>query len=160
MMVEKVYAEPTLKILPDTNFVKALDAGSVISSLISFFIIISFITAFFFLLQGAFQWITSGGDEGKVEAARNRITQAIIGLVIVVAVWALFGLVQDFLGIQIFGGAGNPLPTLGGNAQAAPNCTFADLAACNASACSTGGSSCLTGATECTVTGSNTYICK
>ena len=120
MLVEKVYAVTVtpgvLQIVPDDNFIKAIDAGSLISSLISIFIIISFIAAFFFLLQGAFQWITSGGDEGKVEAARNRITQAIVGLVIVVAVWALFGLVEDFLGVNVFGGTGITLPTIGGNA--------------------------------------------
>ena len=111
-MIEKVFAENLVIGAGDGGFIKDIEAGVLITSLISFFIIISFITAFFFLLQGALGWITSGGDEGKVEAARNRITQAIFGLVIVVAVWALFGLVQDFLGIQIFGND-TVLPTLG-----------------------------------------------
>ena len=110
-MVEKVFAGQLVIGQPD--LVVAGDAGTLISSLISIFIIISFIAAFFFLLMGAFGWITSGGDEGKVEAARNRITQAIVGLVIVVAVWTLFGLVEDFLGVNIFGG-NITLPTIGG----------------------------------------------
>ena len=112
-MISQVFAE-RLNINPSDDFVKKVDAGSFISTLISIFIIIAFITAFFFLLQGGLQWIASGGDEGKVEAARNRITQAIIGLVIVVAVWALFGLVEIFLGVSIFGKSGViTLPTIG-----------------------------------------------
>ena len=156
-MITTLFAT-TLNIQPDTNFVKAINAGSLISSLISIFIIISFIAAFFFLLQGAFQWITSGGDEGKVEAARNRITQAIVGLVIVVAVWALFGLVEDFLGVNVFGGTGITLPTIGGNAQAAPNCTYLNAGAC-AGDC-TSPSTCQTGTTFCSPIDGKVYICK
>ena len=138
-MIEKVFAAASvLNINPSDDFVKKVDAGSFISTLISIFIIIAFITAFFFLLQGGLQWISSGGDEGKVEAARNRITQAIIGLVIVVSVWALFGLVENFLGVSIFGATGGiQLPTIGGNAQL-PACDMT-LAECGAtSSCPTG----------------------
>ena len=77
-----------------------ITVGGLIGSVLSFAIVIGFILAFFFLLQGAFGWISSGGDEGKVEAARNRITQAIIGLVLLVSVWALFRLVGDFIGLD------------------------------------------------------------
>ena len=93
--------------------VSTFSLGDLIADVLSFAILIGFILTFFFLLQGALAWISSGGDEGKVEAARNRITQAIIGLVIVVAVWALFGLVEDFLGVNVFGGTGITLPTIG-----------------------------------------------
>jgi len=110
-MIDKVFAS-TLNIQPNTTYVPDVQAGDVISSIISIFIIISFIAAFFFLLQGGFQWVSSGGDEGKVESARNRITQAIIGLVIVVAVWALFGLVEDFLGVSVIGGGPITLPSI------------------------------------------------
>ena len=81
-----------------------------IGDILSFAIVIGFILAFFFLLQGAFQWISSGGDEGKVEAARNRITQAIIGLVLLVAVWAIFVFVGDFIGLDP---TNLPIPSLG-----------------------------------------------
>ena len=52
-----------------------------------------------FFLLGAFEWITSGGDKAKTEEARNRITSAIIGLIVLAATIALFSLVADFLGI-------------------------------------------------------------
>lgn len=53
-----------------------------------------------YLLMGGFNWLTSGGDKGKVESARNMITQGIIGLAILASVFALYGVVLRFLGIK------------------------------------------------------------
>ena len=52
-----------------------------------------------YFLLGAFTWITSGGDKTKVEEARNKISTAIIGLIVLAATIALFNLVASFLGI-------------------------------------------------------------
>ena len=41
------------------------------------------LAAFFYLILGGFQWITSGGDKAGTEAAREKITAAFIGLAIV-----------------------------------------------------------------------------
>ena len=90
---------PAPNILPE-NFT----FGGLISALISFVILVAFLAAFFYLLWGGFTWITSGGDEGGISAARNRIVQALIGLTIVVAVWAIFQLVETFFGITVVSG--------------------------------------------------------
>lgn len=74
--------------------------GSLISSFIGAFFIFAFVAAFFYLLIGGFNWITSGGDKAKLEAARNQITNALIGLIIVGAGWAMMSLVGGFLGIE------------------------------------------------------------
>ena len=39
-----------------------------------------------------------------MEAASNKITHAIVGLIIVGAAWAIMLLVQNFLGVSIIGG--------------------------------------------------------
>lgn len=52
----------------------------------------------FYLVWGGIDWITSGGDKGKTESARNKITAAVIGLIIVAASYAIFQLVLTFLG--------------------------------------------------------------
>ena len=78
--------------------------GTLISALVGTLLIISALLAFFFLILGGIQWITSGGDKTGMEAARNKITHAIVGLVIVGAAWAIMILVQQFLGITIIGG--------------------------------------------------------
>lgn len=51
-------------------------------------------------LWGAIEWITAGGDSGKVGKARDKITQAIIGLVILVGSFVIIG----FIGRVFFGG--------------------------------------------------------
>src|SRR5258708_28960535 len=52
-----------------------------------------------YLLLGGFNWLTAGGDKSKVEAARESITQAIIGLAILASVFAVYSVVLRFLGI-------------------------------------------------------------
>jgi len=41
------------------------------------------------ILWGGFGWMTSGGEEAKVKAAKGRIIQGIIGLVIILSSWAI-----------------------------------------------------------------------
>ena len=57
---------------------------------------------FFILVIGGIKWIASGGDKGATEGARNQITAALVGLVIVFAAWAIVQLIQVFFGVNIF----------------------------------------------------------
>lgn len=85
--------------------------GTLISSALSILLIIAAIAAFLFLILGGIQWITSGGDKAGLEAARNKITNAIVGLVIVAAAWAVMLLVTQFLGIEgLFSPGGLNIP--------------------------------------------------
>lgn len=52
-----------------------------------------------YFLWGAIEWITAGGDSGKVGKARDKITQAVIGLVILVGSFVIIA----FLGGLFFG---------------------------------------------------------
>lgn len=56
---------------------------------------------FIWLLLGGIQWILSGGDKQKTEAARNQITAALIGLVIVFSAWAIAQLLKQLFGVDI-----------------------------------------------------------
>lgn len=72
--------------------------------LIAFGIRATFITAGIFLLiyllWGGFDWISSGGDKERVSKARDKITQAIIGIIIIVASITIFQVVAgNMLGI-------------------------------------------------------------
>ena len=106
-----VYAEGApIKVTRDVNLVKIEDIGSLISALVGTMIIIAALLAFLYLMLGGISWITAGGDKAGMESARNKITHAIVGLIIVGAAWAIMILVQSFLGINILG-AGVKLPT-------------------------------------------------
>ena len=56
---------------------------------------------FFIMITGAIQWITSGGDKAAVEGARGKITNAIVGVVILLSLFALLKIIEDFFGINI-----------------------------------------------------------
>ncbi|MBI3379701.1 hypothetical protein HY029_03035 [Candidatus Gottesmanbacteria bacterium] len=76
--------------------------GKIIAAMIGIILIISSIASFLYLLWGGLQWILSGGDKAGVEAAQHKIQASLIGLLIVFASWALFGVVGKLLGIDVF----------------------------------------------------------
>lgn len=73
--------------------------GSLIKGLVNASIVIGALAAFIFLILGGFQWITSGGDKTKTEEAQKKITNAVIGLVIIAAAYAIINVVTSFLGL-------------------------------------------------------------
>lgn len=79
-----------------------LTVPGLISALIRFTVVVAAIIFFFILVIGGIRWIASGGDKGQTEAARNQITAALVGLVIVFAAWAIVALINTFFGIDIF----------------------------------------------------------
>lgn len=88
------------KIGAKTNLTGGDVVGRFLSSIFGILLIFAFITAFGYLITGAFHWITSGGDKTHLENARNRITHAIMGLIIIASLWAVAKLVGDFIGID------------------------------------------------------------
>jgi hypothetical protein len=103
-LIQQIYAQASINI-PQPGNVKINNIGMLISALVGLLLILAALMAFFFLILGGIQWITSGGDKAGMEAARNKITHAIVGLIIVGAAWAIMILVQNFLGITIIGGS-------------------------------------------------------
>jgi hypothetical protein len=63
--------------------------------------LLTVVAAIWFLFQftiGGFSWITAGGEKNKLTEARERLTNAFIGLFIVVAGWGVLALVGQFFG--------------------------------------------------------------
>lgn len=108
----------TIKLNAPPN-VKITDFGQFFSGAVAFILLIAFILAFLFLILGGISWITSGGDKAALEAARNKIISALIGLIIVAASWAIFRFVGAALGFDILGGF--QIPTLYKSQTASPS---------------------------------------
>lgn len=82
-----------------------ISMGVLLGNLINFIFVVAVFLSLGFIIFGGINWITSAGDSGKVEAARNRIIAAIVGLIIIVlAFYILNTLVLPFLGINGFQG--------------------------------------------------------
>jgi len=76
----------------------ATNLGNLLQSVLNFVMVIAALLVFFYLIWGGIEWISSGGDKGKTESARNKITAAVIGLIILAASYAIFIVVINFLG--------------------------------------------------------------
>jgi len=91
--------------------------GKLVAFGINMFITIAGIFLIIYLLWGAFDWISSAGEKEKITKAQNKITNALIGIVLVFVVLTVFNLLAgNLLGIvnPIDGGGFEiKLPTLG-----------------------------------------------
>ncbi len=109
-----IYAQDdpsTIAVTRNTELIKITSLGELIGAAVGLLMIIAALLAFLYLILGGIQWITAGGDKSGMEAARNKITHAVVGLIIVGAAWAIMMLVQQFLGITLLGsGVKIPLP--------------------------------------------------
>ena len=47
-----------------------------------------------FYIWGGLEWITAGGDKGKLENARNKLLQATLGMIILAASFIIIGFVS------------------------------------------------------------------
>ena len=54
-----------------------------------------------YFLWGGFQWITAGGEKSKIEEARGKITQGLIGLAILAASFVIIKFLETALGLDL-----------------------------------------------------------
>ncbi|RJR15716.1 hypothetical protein C4579_01405 [Candidatus Microgenomates bacterium] len=74
--------------------------ASVISTIIG---LITIIAALFFMMQfviGGLNWISSSGDKQRLQEAQGRISQGIIGLIVVVAAYGVMTIISTVLGFD------------------------------------------------------------
>lgn len=78
------------------------DLGRVIGFVVTIAFILAVLIALLFLIWGGIKWITSGGDKAGVEAARNQIIAAVIGLIIVFLAFFILNLVLGLFNTSLF----------------------------------------------------------
>lgn len=65
---------------------------------------VTLIAGLYFLavfVMAAFNWLSAGGDAGKVEKARDSMVNGLIGLTIIVASYAIMGVLGTLFGLNI-----------------------------------------------------------
>lgn len=75
--------------------------STVIKNFIIIFYQVAVILFLFMIIFSALQWIISGGDKEKVANARGRLTNAIIGLVILGLAWVITQTLGTITGIKL-----------------------------------------------------------
>ncbi len=79
---------------------------ALIPRLINLMLFIVGILAIVFLIFGGIRYVISGGDKGKVDAAKNTILYAIVGLVVAILGYAVVNWVIGVVGSGTGGGGG------------------------------------------------------
>lgn len=93
----------------------AQDIGSLINAVMTIVIMIAALLVFLYLIWGAIDWITSGGERSRTEAARSKIIAALVGLIIVASSFAVLTLALRFLGFESLNAVFENVRTLGSN---------------------------------------------
>ena len=65
------------------------DLKATITNIISWILGIVSLVAVVMIIIGGLQWMTSAGNEEKVEKAKKTISSAVVGIVIVILAWAI-----------------------------------------------------------------------
>jgi hypothetical protein len=73
--------------------------GQMISKGINVVLIIGAMIALFYLLWAGLNWIQSEGDKEKLATAKHKMTNALVGLIILFSVWTIWVTVVTALGI-------------------------------------------------------------
>lgn len=74
---------------------------ALIPNLIGLFFVVGAVIFLFIMVLGGIQWISSGGDKTALEGAKGKISNALVGLVILFSVFALVKVIESFFGIDI-----------------------------------------------------------
>ncbi len=83
------------------TFFKITSIGDVVSNVLALALIFGGLAFILFFVMSALQWLTAGGDKTHVEAAKQRMTNAATGLVLVAAAWAVYLIAIYVLGLPI-----------------------------------------------------------
>ena len=107
-LVKSAFAQGKIVIGPQTGGefdpLTRMTVGGIVSGAISLAMLAVALVFFFILIMGGLKWVMSGGDQKNVETARNQITNALVGLAIVFAAFAIMKLIEIVFGISLLGG--------------------------------------------------------
>ncbi len=78
---------------PDVN----VGLAKIISTGIQLFFFFAGVSALVYMLLGAFDWMSSGGEKEKLQKAQNKIQSAVIGLLLVVVVIVIIAALEQFV---------------------------------------------------------------
>lgn len=83
------------------NFFGYKCIGHLVSNIAAAGFIVAGVITFLYLVWGGIDYLTAGGDKGKIENSQKRISSAIIGLAIVASSWAIYQIILVFFGVDV-----------------------------------------------------------
>ena len=108
LIVHPAFAQGKIQLTPGSgsefSTLTNMTVPGIISGAISLIMLAVALIFFFILILGGLKWVMSEGDQKAVEAARNQITNALIGLAIVFAAFAIMKLIGIVFGVELLNG--------------------------------------------------------
>lgn len=110
-----IFAQSQIQITPTEGGYKNIT--DFINAALRLAFIVALLIVLVMFVWGAIEWITSGGEKENIDKAKKRITNALIGLVILAVAFAIVSLAGSFVGIDLLGrftipSPNNPTPAL------------------------------------------------
>lgn len=83
------------------NATQAKQFAVTIATLWQTIILVGGLAFLLYFLFGGITWITAGGDKGKLEEARSKITQGLVGLAILAASYVIIKFIETAIGMNL-----------------------------------------------------------
>ena len=73
----------------------------VFQKILNYAVMFAVVVLFILLVIGGFKFLTSGGDPKATESAQKTLTYAILGIVLLIAIWFILLFIEKFTGIKV-----------------------------------------------------------
>ncbi|MEA2020222.1 MAG: hypothetical protein U9M98_00625 [Patescibacteria group bacterium] len=84
--------------------------GQLMNTALSTVIIVSGLVLLIYLIYGGFLYMTGQGNEERIEKAQRVISNAFIGLIIIISTFAIITVIEQVFGVSIVSGITLPRP--------------------------------------------------
>ncbi len=74
------------------------------SNFVGLFYSVAILVLILMIIWGAFDWLTSGGDKEKIDSARKKLINAVIGIILFAVAFAVIQVLGQFTGFTFFVG--------------------------------------------------------
>jgi hypothetical protein len=74
---------------------------TLISNVLGLLTILAGLYFFFQIILAGYNWISAGGDKQAVQNAQKKVSNAVLGLIIIVLAYVITGVLSRFLGLNI-----------------------------------------------------------
>lgn len=78
----------------------ATNLEKILSNVIGALTLVAALMFIFYFVTGALNWITAGGEQGKIQKARDQMIQGVLGMVVIVIAYSVIGIIGSFLGLK------------------------------------------------------------
>lgn len=83
----------------DVATIKGLEA--IFSNVVVVILALAGIALFIMIISGGFRYLTAGGNPDNAQAAKQTLTYAFIGFVVLVAAYLILNLIEQFTGVRL-----------------------------------------------------------